>query len=302
MTWFTWRPTTSCWNLGWRLFRTRSIFLGAALSSRRSRSSTRTSSVTWLLLTGPVTWWGPARMCPHTRTWLSCCGCWVYLRMLKVAVIPCSYKRSLPKLSFLWTALRSVCERISVSWRGRDQRAAGRRQRAFLRPALQHRHAGTGGRWPLYPPAHEVTYTVWIPMKSSERLCDPGSWNSEAVSVFPMLTSTLWPHPAACWRTGSHGCTVSSRGPSSTSWPHLTSDQPTTKSWTTSMRTSTGSFWCQVRSRTCLVCLCRTLMKRDILRSQGLAADGLSGFTTVFILRVVIQQSLHKLQVTVINT
>lgn len=56
-TWFTWRPTTSCWSRGWRSSRTRSIFLAAASSSRQSRSSTHTSSVTWLLLTAPGTWW-----------------------------------------------------------------------------------------------------------------------------------------------------------------------------------------------------------------------------------------------------
>lgn len=55
--WFTWRPTTSCWSRGWRSSRTRSIFRAAASSSRQSRSSTHTSSVTWLLLTAPGTWW-----------------------------------------------------------------------------------------------------------------------------------------------------------------------------------------------------------------------------------------------------
>lgn len=58
MTWFTWRPTTSCSSPGWRSFRTRSISHAAALSSQPSRSSTLTSSVTWLLLMALVTWCG----------------------------------------------------------------------------------------------------------------------------------------------------------------------------------------------------------------------------------------------------
>lgn len=57
MTWCTWRPTTSCWSRGWRSSRMRSIFLEAASSSRRSRSSTHTSSVTWPLQTAHATWW-----------------------------------------------------------------------------------------------------------------------------------------------------------------------------------------------------------------------------------------------------
>lgn len=69
------------------------------------------------------------------------------------------------------------------------------------------------------------THIICIIMMSLEALCDLGSWRSETVLVFPMLTSILWPHPAACWRTGWHGCTVNSRGPSSTSWPHLTLDR-----------------------------------------------------------------------------
>lgn len=54
---------------------------------------------------------------------------------------------------------------------------------------------------------------------------------------------------AASWRTGSRGCTGSSRGPSSSSWPRLTRVQSIGRFSTTFTRTSTGSYWSQV-------CLC----------------------------------------------
>lgn len=69
-TWSTWRPTTSFWSLGWRSSRTTSISLEAVLCSPPSRSSTRTSSVTWLLPTEPGTWWAFVRPCTRLRVWL----------------------------------------------------------------------------------------------------------------------------------------------------------------------------------------------------------------------------------------
>lgn len=59
-------------------------------------------------------------------------------------------------LSHTFPEPRSVGERDFLSRWGRDQRAAGRRQRAVLRPAVQHWHVGTCGSWPLYPSAHKV--------------------------------------------------------------------------------------------------------------------------------------------------
>lgn len=142
-TWFTWRPTTSCWSPGSRSFRTRSIFLEAASSSRRSRSSTRISSVTWPPLTAHATWWDA-----RSETFF------FFFPLL------ISFHCVFLDFHITWLTL-SVCHPVSerdfISRRGGDQWAAGRRQGAVLRSAVQHRHAGTSGRWPLYPPAHKVT-------------------------------------------------------------------------------------------------------------------------------------------------
>lgn len=78
-------------------------------------------------------------------------------------------------LTLSLTPTSSVSERHIVSWGGRDQRAAGRRQRAVLRSALQHRHAWPCGRWPLYPPAHKVTSLQPVLLWSHWNiLCDVG--------------------------------------------------------------------------------------------------------------------------------
>lgn len=74
-----------------------------------------------------------------------------------------SFKESSSRVTQLLQHMVSVicfvfsdCKWCSFSWRGRNKRATGGRQRAVLRSAGQYRHVGPHRCRPLYTSAHRV--------------------------------------------------------------------------------------------------------------------------------------------------
>lgn len=107
------------------------------------------------------------------------------------------------------------CKWCRFSWRGRNKRATGGRQRAVLRSAGQYRHVGPHCCRPLYTSSHGV-------QKHTLLFRETVVINNHCEPYISHLSSV-------CWRTESHGFTGSSRDTNSTSWQLQTQAQWTGK-------------------------------------------------------------------------
>lgn len=86
-----------------------------------------------------------------------------------------------------------VGERRLVPRRGGDQRAAGGRPGAVLRPAVQRRHAGPRGGGPLHPSAQQVTTRVLVHRRYTGGLSFFAVISGVCALVFLTLSLVLQP-------------------------------------------------------------------------------------------------------------